>query len=151
MKTFEQATFFDCRDDNERLSHEDPSDAISAMLDGQPSSVQMLELIASISPITVYAFARASTVGWAKRAAARLVEELSQEWDEEFGDPEGDSDGITTESGFVGEAEIEAAIEKMLIGTSPFICEPCGQRTYNGAEVERLMRSIHPDWFEEKA
>lgn len=145
---FQTATYFDCSDDTERLSHETIEEAISALIDGQPGTP--LEAVAAVCPLKVHAFIRTSASGWARLKARQIIDEIAEDWDEEFGDPDGDSDGITVESAKVGEAELEATIEKMLVGTSVFQCEPCGSRVYTAAEVEAMMRGHEPGWFEAK-
>ena len=145
---FDGADYYDCCD-SQLLRHDSPSEAIEDMLDMWATpDCDMVALIEEHAPITVTAYHRseitdAEWTAFALNAAAGILDSIN----EEYGDPDGGHELRETEE------SLGAALEPALRAWckehyQPWRCNPSGERVYEAAEVEALMRADNPHWFE---
>lgn len=157
-KPFEGADFYDCDESAESLSHTTVADAVTYVLDvlashptpatAEARLADLMDAIESVAPLEVVAFKRTKVDldDYADSLVDRLVEMLDE--DEMLADPEGNhsvTEGLDHKA--LAEA-IGKAIVPFSSQVKPWHCTVVARRVYSAAEIEALMRSANPGWFE---
>ena len=149
---YENATYYDCRG-NESLEHETPEDTIAELIECYlEPGCDVARIIEERGPITVTAYKRNEvSESWIRNTAEYLAGDAAERFCEEYGNPDGDTDDVPEEAVKRAAEFMEAGIRAMAQAATVWQCETCGERTYQPAEVEALMRAERSEWFETEA
>lgn len=142
--------YYDCDEDREQLSHEDPIEALEGHVDTylrpQMSAEALRDAILEIGDVTVHAFSRLVVPEREiELAADDIIERLEERWADEYGDPDGDHKlDVSKEQ----RAQFEAAVRVAYGAAEVWRCEETSAITLEPDEVLEIMRAERPDWFE---
>lgn len=154
-KAWDEGDWFDCKD-SERLTHDNPTDAIVEYLDdsaiaGQPA----LEVIAAAAPLEVTAWRKkeggeflAEVDMYVETALDSFIENLA----EENGDPDdGEIPGLSPKvrGQLLDLWRAHARLVFELAKVHSWSCERIGVRSFDAVQLEALLREGAPEWFEE--
>ncbi len=122
-------TFFSVSKDEERLSHEDPAEAVGEMMDGMTYK----EIEELPDKITVYAWRRTKMGDEVNHLG--ILEPIYENLDDEYGDPDGEMGG--------SEYPKEVVLAAMLLVDAihktytPWTCTVCGEEEFDIAEQKK--------------
>jgi hypothetical protein len=139
--------FYSCTDP-ERLTHEEPWEAIEEYLDGNMTprmTVAEVEAMILDGSLTVTAYVPMPiTEGEIKRWSESLTEQLEEFFGEEHADPDGE-DPLCEKA----EDIMLRAVTKIVKASHNWSCQESGTIELTGEQVLALAREERPDWFEE--
>ena len=140
--------FWSYSEDEERLTHESPEEALVGYFDDNVLLVDVPEAIKKEGPVKVYGWAR-KVIDWDTRQAAEYaVERENEDLAEEYGDPDGDEDVISGDARETLVREIAEAFDRALARSESWRCEIVETKTYTPEEAEAALRAEVPEWFE---
>lgn len=128
--SFDDADFYTTDRDAERFTAQSPEKAI-----GESPPVRC--------PVTVYAHKRgAVSAEWVGATALALVEELIERYEDEYdGSDDGRDDWLNGDAEKVT-GELSEQMRRVVAwfskNTTPWRCNPCGERAYTKEEVEAM-------------
>jgi hypothetical protein len=139
--------YFDCDEDREELTHDDPLSALEDYVDGSlrpnMSPDEIRDAILGFGTVTVHAFAHlVVSEKEIVRAVDGVIDHLDERWSEEYGDPDGDHH-IN-----VDKERLEAVVRAAYAASPVWRCEESGKVELTADEVLEIMRAERPDWFE---
>ena len=147
-RTFENADFYDCRDDSE-LTSTSPLQELWEYLDNQ--SCTLLEAIKKSSPVTVEAFSRkkvpeSEIKARAEGAAGDAIDLIYEGY--------GDLDLFRPEPSKKAIEAFETAIRQVVYDIRAWSCEKCGSREYSEEELLKMFKDeieeeeeIEEQWY----
>jgi hypothetical protein len=140
------ATWYDCNEDRERLSHSDAMEAIEEALDGLAPAggcPDLEELIRNAYPggLDVHCWERLEVNHGALADSA--VEAMADLWGDEYGDPDGDDDGDFEEL----HHRIALLVATHCQTHKPWRCEKVKSFNVPIETLVGLARLEWPSWF----
>lgn len=137
---WDRAAFYETDEDAENLTHENEFEALADHLD-RLDDPQLDELLdEGTIEITAYAREPAPDEAWFRRAARRMTDTFSDEWEDEFGGDESDPPmGDDKRGGF--EIALQLLMRGALVGVEVYRCEPAATRVYDGERLYVLVRA----------
>lgn len=147
-----EADFWDVDPDVERLSSESLAEAAANYVEGWRSKEPLSAVIAELAPFTFYAWKRQTVSQETIRGIAISLGEHVIEGLEEYVDPDGDNDSDEALESRLQEAFAEILKRELTAGEwQSWGCEKIGKVELNAAQIEELLRGLHPHWFAESA
>lgn len=143
-----EAEFWDCRD-AEHLTHTDPIEAISDLveshLDGRPTE----EVIREMGAITCEAYRREKITDELIAEAAEIaLEQARERLEEEVGDPDGDQAMFTVDTLAKHRVTFETAVRMLAAEARVWQCSVTHSVLLSPDETIELLRADRPEWFE---
>ena len=147
-----EVVFWDVSD-ADRLTHTSPEEAIVEYAEEcYEADVPVLDWIKRVCPIEVSGYARKTVdPGFIASLAEDAVEHFTERVDEEYGDPEGDMDLFSQEEQKAFCMGLQLVFAQALSKATIWQWEVVEKRSFTAEQVESLLRSDCPEWFEEDA
>ncbi len=145
---FDSATYYSYAEEEERLTHETPEDAIEYLVDMQHTTLMnVTEAIAALGYITIYAWRRrVVSEKWIEGATRSLVDFFDELYSDEYGE-EGPMLSFSGKKRTSLGVMLEKVVRRGIKLSPPYQCDTVAAREYTSVEVLRLMQKQRPDWF----
>jgi hypothetical protein len=144
---FENADWYDARN-QDHLQHDSYQEEIEALVDSHcEPGCDVREVIAKLGEVTVRAFDKQGvTDKWIEDEAATLVEYAMEHFDEVYGGE--DPSELSTEEQAHFQSRMQAVVGDIVAKLTVYPCDEVASRTFSPEEIETMMRTHRPDWFE---